>query len=217
MKLYIFFFLFLILLNLFVNGQECSPRSYCPPINTCADVTNAYENDGITLLDFHPELVSNVEKAINIIRKYPGVTSDDALIVHTSFMYLCCQYYNDTIDKAYPAMDSVSWLPFNVSYDAPICNHDGSIILMADAQSQIAMQAVVSKLEDALTAAGVFFIPRAEMEHYHITLATTNASFPMTEALTEINTAIPPGTWTSTPITLDSFAFFFPPKAIVAH
>jgi uncharacterized protein (UPF0210 family) len=56
------------------------------------------------------------------------------------------------------------------------------------------------------------------MEGFHMTIGTTNSSFPMEAALAEINAAVPEGTWTTAPYPMGSFAFFLPvPHLVVAH
>ena len=50
-------------------------------------------------------------------------------------------------------------------------------------------------------------VPRASMEGFHMTIGTTNSSFPMAQALTEINKDIP--IWTD-PILLTRFSFSVP-------
>lgn len=189
-----------------ISSQPCDPHRYCPA--TCTR-PGAGESDGLTLLVAHLELLGSVGKAVDVMRRYPGVLTDDRLIIHTTFQYLCCLTPAELTDKVFPAIDAVPWAPFNVSYDRAICNVDGSIILLADAPSQAAMGAVVASLEAAIEAAGLPVVPRSTMQSFHVTIGTTNSSFPMQEALAAINAAIAPGTW-SPPVTLDSFAFLLP-------
>jgi hypothetical protein len=60
-----------------------------------------------------------------------------------------------------------------------VCNVDGSIILMADAPSQAALGALVQRFEAAIEAAGLPVVPRSTMEGFHLTIGTTNSSYPM--------------------------------------
>jgi hypothetical protein len=72
----------LVLCMLFLSiSFACDPRRYCP---TNCTVKGGIENDGITLLDPHLDLVLNVGKAVDIMRQYPGVLTDDRLFVHTT-------------------------------------------------------------------------------------------------------------------------------------
>lgn len=190
---------------------SCDQRGYCPANCTRPGAT---ETDGLALLLADSALVASVGKAVSIMRNYPGVTSDDALDVHTTFMYICCVTDAEITGKVFPALDAVAWAPVSVSYGHAICNADGSIILYADDATQRAMGALVARFEDAVIAAGVVIDRRASMEGFHVTIGTTNSSFPMDEALAAINAAIPEGTW-ATPFAVDSFAFFLPVPHLV--
>ena len=116
---------------------------------------------------------------------------------------------------AYPHLAAVSWQPINVSFSHAICNVDGSVILLADEASQAAIGQQVVQFEAVLIAAGLPIVPRSSMEAFHVTIGTTNASFPMQTALAEINTIIT--SWTDAPIALRNFVFFFPPFEVKAH
>ena len=181
----------------------CDQRGYCPSNCTRAGATEA---DGLALLDGHAELLASIGRAVDVMRSFPGVTSDDRLDIHTTFQYLCCVTVGELLAKVYPALDGVQWAPVNVSYSKAVCNKDGSIILMADDASQAALGALVARFEAAIAATGVAVVPRAAMEGFHMTIGTTSASYPMEEALAAINAAVPEGTWTA-PFPLKNFAF----------
>ena len=176
----------------------------------------AGETDGISLLDDRPELFASVGRAVAVARSFPGVTSDDKLVVHITFEYICCVTDAEIQGKVFPALDSVRWAPLNVTFDRAICNVDGSIILAVDAPSQAALGALVARFEAAVEATGVAVVPRASMQGFHVTIATTGANYAMADALTAINAAIAPGAWTSQPITLSGFAFLVPIPHVVA-
>ena len=95
---------------------------------------------------------------------------------------------------------------------------DGSLILHADDASQAAIGAIVARFEAAIEATGIAVVPRATMEPFHMTVGTVDLSvFPMADALTAINAAVPRGTWTA-PIPLTDFAFLLPvPHVVAAH
>jgi len=193
---------------------SCDQRGYCPA--ACAK-PGGTETDGLALLDGHLPLLGAVGRAVDVMRSFPGVLTDDRLDIHTTFMYLCCVTLEEIALKVLPALDSVQWAAPNVSYSEAVCNKDGSIILMADAASQAAIGAVVARLEAAVVAAGVAVVPRATMEGFHLTIGTTNATYPMAEALAAINAAVPPGSWTA-PIPLKNFAFLLPiPHEVKSH
>ncbi len=189
----------------------CSQLPYCPSNCTRPGAT---ETDGFTILDTHLELLSNIGKAVDIMRSFPGVTTDDRLDIHVSFQYICCVTIDEIVTKVFPAIDSVKWAPMNVSFSQAICNMDGSIILAVDDASQAALAAVVAEFEAAIEARGVVVVPRSSMQGFHMTIGATNSSFPMAEALAAINKAILPGTWTK-PFPLTSFAFVLPIPHVV--
>jgi hypothetical protein len=60
-----------------------------------------------------------------------------------------------------------------------VCNVDGSVILMADDASQAAFGALVQHFEAAIAATGLPVVPRSSMEGFHVTIGTTNATYPM--------------------------------------
>ena len=123
----------------------------------------------------------------------------------------------DLRTRVFPALDSVKWAPFNISFSEAICNRDGSIILALDDASQVTMGAVVARFEAAIVAAGVPVFPRSKMQGFHMTIAATNDTFAMERALGAINAAIPAGTW-SAPFALSRFAFLLPiPHLVLAN
>jgi len=156
-----------------------------------------------------PPSLGNIGRAVDIARSFPGVTSDDRLDIHVTFEYLCCVTLGELLAKVYPALDAVRWAPVNVSFSRAICNVDGSIILAADDASQAALGALVARFEAAIEAAGVAVFPRARMQGFHMTIATTDAAYAMDAALAAINAAVPEGTWTA-PFALKNFAFLLP-------
>ncbi len=74
-------------------------------------------------------------------------------------------------------------------------------------------RAPLQRFEAAIVAAGLPVVPRATMEGFHVTIGTTNSSFPMQAALAAINAAIP--VWTP-PLLISGFTFFFPPHLVKA-
>lgn len=195
-------------------AASCDARRYCDT-KPCT-MPLATENDGFSLLGAHKELQDNIDAAVAIAKRFPGLKTDDDLDIHTSWMYLCCLTLDEHI-RAAAALGAVKWAPVNISYSQAICNVDGSLILMADEASQAALGAQVAVFEAALVAAGIpVLVPRAEMEGFHLTIGTANSTYPMAEALAAINAAVPPGTWTS-PFPLKDFVFFTPPFVVSAH
>ena len=193
-------------------AQQCDSHGYCP--SNCSR-PGAVESDGFQLLYGQAALWSSVGKAVEVMRRFPGVLTDDALDPHTTFQYLCCLTPAELTDKVFPAMDAVQWAPVRASYAKAVCNVDGSVILLADDATQAQMSAVVEQLEAAIVATGVPVVPRASMQSFHITLGTTNASFPMAEALAAINAAVTD--WTP-PFDIFEFSFFLPvPHTVRAH
>ena len=173
-------------------------------------------------LDAHPALVDSVGRAVDVMKRYPGVRTDDRFIVHLTLMYICCASPEIAKSILLPAFRSVSWKPMNISYSRAICNADGSVILLADAVTQASLAALVTEFEKASAARGFVMQARATMEAFHTTIGTVNSSFPMQQALLDINTEIP--SWTPHPAQFDRFWLlsrhvleFWPPAEVVSH
>ena len=207
---------FIIVINntFLINAQQCSQRGYCGGVN-CPN-KNATSTDGVHILDFNLDLLLNVNKAVKIMRTYPGVYTSDGLYVHTTFQYLCCVTKDELKNKVFPALDSIKWEPISLEYEKVICNQDGSIILIANNHTQIAMGQLLKNFEAAIIKAGVPIVrPRAEQEIFHITIGTTNSTYPMDIALNDINKNIK--VW-SKPIVVNSFTYFIPAfHHVVSH
>ena len=95
-------------------------------------------------------------------------------------------------------------LAWRVDSGAEDVDHLSVIVLLDDA-SQTTLHAWVAEIEAQIRAAGVdVHVPRTEQEPFHATLGVVSAaSYPAEAALADINEAIPPGTWSPIPITLD--------------
>ena len=87
------------------HAAQCDSRGYCP--SNCTR-PGAVESDGFQLLYGQAALWSSVGKAVEVMRRFPGVLTDDALDPHTTFQYLCCLTPAELTDKVFPAMDAVS-------------------------------------------------------------------------------------------------------------
>jgi 2'-5' RNA ligase len=173
------------------------------------------------LLDAHPALIESVGRAIDIMKRAPGVLSSDRFIVHLTLMYICCASRDIARSILLPAFRSVSWQPLNISYSKAVCNADGSIILLADASTQASLSALVEQFENAAAARGFIMQARVTMEAFHTTIGTVNRSYPMQQTLIDINTEIP--VWTPHSVQFDRFWLlsrdelqFWPPEEVVA-
>ncbi len=156
------------------------------------------------------------------MQRYPGARSDDRFIVHLTLMYICCVTPDIAKSILLPAFRAVVWVPLNISYSHAVCNVDGSIILLADADTQSSLSALAVQFEQAAAARGFVMQARATMEVFHTTIGTTNSSYPMERALADINSEIP--LWTPHPVLFDSFWLlsrhelrFWPPEEVVAQ
>jgi hypothetical protein len=156
------------------------------------------------------------------MQRYPGARSDDRFIIHLTLMYICCATPAVAKSILLPAFRSVVWAPMNISYSHAVCNVDGSVILLADDDTQSLLAALVVQFEHAAAARGFVMQARATMEAFHTTIGTSNGSYPMQRALADINTAIP--AWTPHPVLFDRFWLlsrdelqFWPPEEVVAR
>jgi hypothetical protein len=85
-----------------------------------------------------------------------------------------------------------------IDSDALFADHYSFIILLDD-ESQTLLHESISLLEQAVRDRNVdIHVPRSHQEPFHTTLATVKGhSFPVVAALSDINAAIPHGTWTT--------------------
>ena len=173
------------------------------------------------LLDAHPALLQSVGRAVDIMKRYPGTLTNDRFIVHLTLMYICCASPAVAKGVLLPAFRSVRWRPPNISYAHAVCNADGSIILLADAATQRSLSTLVEQFEAAAAARGFVMQRRAGMEAFHTTIGTTTGSFPMQQALLDINSEI--SSWTPHPVQFDRFWLlsrhelqFWPPEYVLA-
>ena len=135
---------------------SCSQLGYCP---TNCTRPGATETDGLTLLDDRAELVASVGRAVKIARTFPGVTSDDALVVHVSFQYICCVTTDEIVGKVFPALDAVKWAPVNVSFSKPVTNDANALF----AEAVTASAATMTKTSAVPSPASIEPpVPRAE-------------------------------------------------------
>jgi hypothetical protein len=207
--------LLLLLLHLTPRTTACLTKGYCDGMIDCKTTRpnlNTSTTVGFHLLNDHPELWFNLNRATSILKQY-GVGSNDWWDPHMSFLYLCCLTNEEIQDKVLPALSTVAWDPINVTYSKAVCTVAGnSIVLYADDSSQQRLLALVEKFERAIMATGVqVLVPRSKMGGFHVTIGTlyhdanhTNA----TRATEEINAHI--HQWTPKPITIDHFRFMKP-------
>lgn len=132
--------------------------------------------------------------------------------LHVSFLYNCC-YKPEQLDTIQRVLDSLAWVPQNVTFDRAAWRIDNagnppdhySICVFLDKESNQRMLAWVASVEAAIEAAGVpIHIPRSVQEPFHSTLCVVNGStFPVEEGARRVNELIAPGTWTGAePLTL---------------
>ena len=137
-------------------------------------------------------------------------------------MYLCGYDIAQYEKQVYPAIASVEWEPFNISFGQAVCNFDSytshgrsnstSIILLLDNSTQTVLSALVQRFEQAIRAQGLPVSPRSEMEPFHCTLAVVPPGFPVSEALDAVNAQFKDWTDGQGPILISEIASLLPPK-----
>ena len=138
----------LLLLTVCLGQQPCTRWHNCPP---CGNGTSEVDLLAFLSTEAATQPASlayflNVRKALEIIKSFGAVHSDDLFFLHTTVSYLCCYLPLQYTDAIFPALDAVAWPPLNVSFGAAVCNLDSatndppanttSIILLLDEQSQ---------------------------------------------------------------------------------
>jgi hypothetical protein len=68
----------------------------------------------------------NVHRAVELAKSFGPLHSDDQFFLHTTVQYLCCYSLDDVNKKVVPALRSVPWQPFNVSFAEVVCNYDNA-------------------------------------------------------------------------------------------
>jgi 2'-5' RNA ligase len=181
-----------------------------------------YSTDFIALLGDkgertgYAQFYASFAKAVNILRSYPGVISDDYYVPHLTIQYLCC-YTPMQWTRIIEAVNAVQWAPFNLTFQKVICNNGGdgfksliSLIIVLDQKSQTLLGNFVDRLERAIKAAGIpIHRPRTEQELFHSTLGVVTGDYPVAKVMDQINTAIK--VWNTVPMMVDSFWSFLPP------
>ncbi len=143
-------------------------------------------------------------------------------------MYLCCYGVDDYVQRVFPAIESVAWSPFRITFDRLVCNFDNStnganatttsLILLLSQQSSWQLGNATLQFEKAIVARGLPVVPRNTMEHYHSTVAVVPAGFPVDRAIAAVNARI--SDWTSGhgPIVVEQFeSVVAPVHAFHAH
>ncbi len=128
--------------------ESCTTWHNCPPcgnstveVDLLAFLSSEAEKQPASLTYF-----LNVRKALEIIKSFGPVHSDDLFFLHSTVSYLCCYQPAQYTGTIFPALDAVAWPPLNVSFARAVCNLDRatnnppanttSIILLLDEQSQ---------------------------------------------------------------------------------
>jgi len=192
--------------------------------NSCTNHTNChkcshwyeFESDILILLEEFDEFRNNMIDAIDIMKQYDGVITDDDLLLHSTLQYYCCYSFDDYIRIA-EILDDYKWKPFNLTFSTAVCNLGGdgisswnSIIVRLDDEGQTRMYNFVKGIENALISAGIpIHTPRSQQEPFHSTLGVVTGDYPIDKVLQEINQKIP--IFNKKPMKIDSFFSFFPP------
>ena len=72
----------LLVLACIQKSSACDPRRYCP--TNCTVPGAVGSSAGVAILDGHLTLLGSVGKAVDVMRQFPGVLTDDHLFVHTT-------------------------------------------------------------------------------------------------------------------------------------
>ncbi len=203
----------------------------CTRWHNCGNCSGQGEGHEVALLAFLGDEHSApshayrkaAEKGAGLLRRHGRIEYDDDWILHTTVMYLCCLDDHTFYSKVVPAIESVPWQPFNVSFDVLHCNFDNStnrptatttsLIVLLSPDTQRVMGAMVDRFEQAIRGAGVPVAPRSGMEPFHSTLAVVPHRYPVAAGLAAVNGAISGGQWTGGkgPIEVRSFESVLPP------
>ena len=191
------------------GGPGCSSK--------CADTVDGQRNSSYaagfynTTHRWPDDLINNMHLAARILKKYGTPNSLDterSIYLHVTFDYYCC-FSPEEGRKIGEFLNGYSWTPHEAWFDQMVCAIHAtgdmvSLVLMVDERSQKELTQWVLDLEKNLEREGVrTHVPHDRLQGFHMTLATVNQSvFPVQPALKEINTAIPPGTWHSSPVVL---------------
>eukprot|EP01121_Diplochlamys_sp_Union-15-3_P019049 TRINITY_DN7080_c0_g1_i1.p1 TRINITY_DN7080_c0_g1~~TRINITY_DN7080_c0_g1_i1.p1 ORF type:complete len:227 (+),score=24.67 TRINITY_DN7080_c0_g1_i1:50-730(+) len=200
------------------EGQTCNSYTNCDN-TTCAHWYD-YNNDCIASLDrdgpSFDGFKQSLATAVNIMRQYPGVLSDDSLLPHITVQYLCCLSFSQYVEVI-GVIGSLKWSPFNVTFDKVICNKGGngidsawSIVVLASQETQTVMANFVDSIEAAIIKAGIpVNTPRSRQEPFHSTIGVVSEGYPVDEVIKQMNQKIKQ--WNPIPMQIDSFAMIFPP------
>ena len=189
------------------GGGGCSPRC----VSTGNTKNSSYYAIFYNSTHHWPnELIENMHKAGNILKKYGPLNSlntERNVYLHVTFDYYCC-YSPEEGKKIGAFVDSYEWTPREVWFDKLVCaiHRAGdlvSLVLMLNKDSQKEMLSYALKSEsDFEHSTGLKkHISHTELQEFHMTLATVNQSqFPVKAAVDEINRTIPPQSWHSSPV-----------------
>jgi len=148
------FLLSSILLCIWISSsyaQNCLNYSNCP---SCDDPIIDYSDDLIAMLDQggvgYNQFYNSANAAIELMRNYSGVITDDDWLLHMTIDYLCC-YNVITYGEIIDTISNFYWEPLQLRFSKAICNYDNdilgtnSIVVLLDDESQAAAQAFIKK------------------------------------------------------------------------
>ena len=163
---------------------------------------------------------ASMELAGRIMRKHGAVVDTEAAgSLHMSLQYLCCQTAADA-GRIKNVWDGMVWPDLNVTFSHAVCRVDyddspdglyTSVIVLVDNASNTRMEQFVAHVEGEIAAAGInLTVTRKQQQPFHSTLGavhTNTTNYDIGAALAEINSAIKPGAWHSTPVRLRTPAY----------
>eukprot|EP01103_Thecamoeba_quadrilineata_P018883 TRINITY_DN7430_c0_g1_i1.p1 TRINITY_DN7430_c0_g1~~TRINITY_DN7430_c0_g1_i1.p1 ORF type:complete len:249 (-),score=46.23 TRINITY_DN7430_c0_g1_i1:40-720(-) len=216
-------FVFLVCLPCLVFSQTCSNTTNCDA--KCRGLE--YNSDSVIPLLTQAdigfiEFQEKANKAIKIIRQYPGVVGNEDLDLRMTLQYFCC-YAPHQYDQVAEAIRSVVWEPFDLKFSTAECYSggnrnasDSSIVVVLDNKTQKQVASVVEAFETAIVARGVpVKTPRSDQQPFHVILGIVDSTYPVEEVLTSINNEI--DTWNRFPIKVTNFFIGIPPNYFFAN
>jgi hypothetical protein len=191
------------------NNTNCVDRCDIIDYNTVTVTSLVQSSHGFE------QFRNSVAIALAIMKSYPGVVTDDRVLLHMTLQYFCC--YNPVqYEEIIYELKRFQWHPMDLRFNTTVCNVGGdgdsnytSIIVLLDDEGQQILGEFVASIEAHLISKNIpVHRPRSQMEPFHSTLGVVKPGYPVEEIVQRINTELP--IFNSDPITLKAFFMSFP-------
>lgn len=213
-----------------LSNDTCTKWTNCPV--SCTNGTSEVDLLSFLVMSDQPAALAffrNAHKAIEIIRSFGDVVDDDLLYLHTTIAYLCCYGDNDYNTLIFPALHSVVFSAFNITFNTALhCNYDyytnhdnattSSLVVLLSNETQQQLMKLTQQLQGAITRiTHLPVIPRSQMEPFHVTLAVVKQHYPVQKAIQKVSQEI--SSWTDHwgPIQISQFESLKPPQLFKAR